>query len=239
MQSVTTLSHTAKKEVSESLNKIRQHPFLCAASNQDLTEEQIARWLMCAGRESRSFPNILRNMIERCSNNKGASHKRIIDILSQNLQDELGNGNIEEAHFKHYLKLLDKLDIPIERFHNYQERAGIRLALDIAYNVSVQENEAIAVGYMLVNESITPVTNAAIQKALTKYRPPSTIAFFNVHVDIDIKHVEALYRAVEELEARQIDDLIYGISVGERGMSALFDEAYGLFEHLPVTSHAN
>ncbi len=239
MQSVTTLSHAAKKEVAESLDKIHQHPFLCQARKQNLREEQIERWLMCAGRESRSFPNILRNMIERCSVDDQPGRRRIVEILAQNLQDELGNGNVEEAHFKHYLKLLDRLEIPRERFHNYQERAGIKLALDIAYNVSVQDHEAVSIGYMLVNESMTPITYAAVQKAVSRYRPPSDIAFFSVHVDIDIKHVEALYRAVEELRFDQLDDLIYGIRVGERGMSALFDEAYGLFEHLQRMAHAN
>jgi pyrroloquinoline quinone (PQQ) biosynthesis protein C len=239
MHSVTTLSHAAKKEVAESLNKIAQHPFLVQASKQNLRENQIERWLMCAGRESRSFPNILRNMIECCSKSEQAGHKRIIAILSQNLQDELGNGNPEEAHFKHYLKLLHKLEIPQEHFNNYQELAGIKLALATAYNVSVQENEAISIGYMLVNESMTPMTYAAIQNALSRYRAPADIAFFSVHVEIDIKHVEALYRAVEELKVEQLEDLIYGIRVGERGMSALFDEAYGLFEHLKGAAHAN
>lgn len=239
MHSVATLVHTAKKEVVESLNEIHQHPFLCEATKQNLTEEQIARWLMCAGRESRSFPSILGNMLERSADDQHPRHKRIVEILGQNLQDELGNGNPEEAHFKHYLKLLDNLKIPREQFYNYQERAGIKLALDIAYNVSVQKNEAIAIGYMLVNESMTPITYAAIQKAVCRYWLPSDIAFFSVHVAIDIKHVEALYLAVEQLEANQTDDIVYGIRLGERGMSALFDESYGLFEHLQRNPNAH
>jgi pyrroloquinoline quinone (PQQ) biosynthesis protein C len=116
----SALRNTAQKAVAESLERIRQHPFILGATAQTLTQAQAERWIKCAGRESRSFPSILKNMVARCSN------ETVREILEENLNDEFGNGNPEEAHFKHYLHLLDNLGIPREMFDGYEERAGIK-----------------------------------------------------------------------------------------------------------------
>ena len=128
-QKNTSLRAVAEEKVNGSLDRIRQHPFIVEANAQRLTREQAERWIMCAGRESRSFPHILENMKARCSNEK------LRKILLSNLNDEYGNGDPEDAHFKHYLHLLDKLNLPREGFYQYKERAGIKLALSLAYNV--------------------------------------------------------------------------------------------------------
>src|SRR5712692_1457517 len=97
------LRNAAEQAVAESLERIRQHPFILEANAQKLSKGQAERWIKCAGRESRSFPSILQNMVARCSN------ETVREILEENLNDEHGNGNPEEAHFKHYLHLLDNL----------------------------------------------------------------------------------------------------------------------------------
>jgi pyrroloquinoline quinone (PQQ) biosynthesis protein C len=222
----TPLRMTVEKAVDNSLKRIRQHPFIVEANAQLLTREQSERWIMCAGRESRSFPHILENMVKRCSNNL------VKEILISNLEDEYGNGDPEHAHFKHYLHLLDKLNIPRERFYQYEERAGIKLALSLAYNISMQPQEALAIGYMLVNEGMTQITYGAVDKALHRYYSGLKTMFFDLHVEVDEKHVEDLYTAVSEMESAQSSALLFGISVGERGMAVLLDEAYGLFDYL-------
>lgn len=218
------LRQTAEKATSESLDRIRLHPFILEANKHNLTQEQALRWIMCAGRESRSFPHIIENMIERCPN------PRVKEILMENLDDEYGNGNPEHAHFNHYLHLLDKLAVSRDRFHNYEEKAGIKLALSLAYNISSQESDAMSLGYMLVNEGMTQITYSAIRNGLHPYYPTLQTPFFALHVEVDEHHVEALYEAVDELKSDQGDDLLFGISVGERGMAVLLDEALGLFD---------
>jgi hypothetical protein len=94
----------------------------------------------------------------------------------------------------------------------------------------MQENEAIAIGYMLVNEGMTPITYGAAYHALGKYYPTMETRFFQLHVEIDAKHVEDLYVAVEELQPTQAENLLFGISIGERGMAVLLDEAYGVYD---------
>ena len=136
----------------------------------------------------------------------------------------------EHAHFMHYLHLLDKLGISREIFYAYNERAGIKLALSLAYNISVLNSEALALGYMLVNESMTSITYAAAKSAITLYYPTLDTEFFDIHVDVDEKHVSELYQAIIELEPSQISQLLYGINIGERGMAVLLDEAYGIFD---------
>lgn len=221
------LSDRANAHVAHSLNRLRQHPFLKLAQNRELSKEQITRWLMCAGRESRIFPNVVRNMMLRCL----ADHEEIRAILAQNLNDELGNGNPEEAHFRHYEKLLESMEISKDQFLNYEEGAGINLALSLATNVSYKQPLPVAIGYLLVNEGMTPVTYAAVGKSLAHQYQYSKIPFLEVHVAIDARHVAALLRAVDQLTDVDMERLEYGIALGERGMSILLDEAYGIFEY--------
>jgi pyrroloquinoline quinone (PQQ) biosynthesis protein C len=180
---------------------------------------------MCAGRESKSFVAILKNLASWCTNPKTR------EILLANLADELGNGKPEDAHYQHYLQLLDALNIPRANFYSYSERAGIRLALSLAYNISLSKREACALGYLLINEAITPITYGAAKSAITYYYPNLKTTFFDLHVTIDDLHVKKLYEAVDELPTSSEDELLFGIDVGERGMAVLIDEAYGIFDH--------
>ena len=212
--------------VNDSLDRIRRHPFIRLAHTKRLKKEQAYRWIFCAGRESRTFPAILENMVARCEDSN------VRAILDDNLQDEHGRGNPDDAHFQHYLHLLDSLGIGRERFMTYRERAGIQLALRLAENISVQSNQNIALGYMFVNEGMTPVTYEAARAILTYYHPALTTTFFDLHISVDEKHVEDLYRALESIPATATDDILFGVSIGERGMAVLLDEALGAFDSM-------
>ena len=235
IQQTLKLSDTAKKLVDESLARIRKHPFITAAIDGKLNRDQIKRWIFCAGRESRIFPSVVKNMLALCS----PADKEIAAILSRNLNDELGNGNPEEAHFQHYLKLLNEMGISYDEFSSYEEKAGIKLALSLALNVSAQEHLATAIGYLLVNEGMTPITYSAVGEALCLNYNFSEIPFLAAHVDIDERHVAGLFRAVDYLNKNQFEFLVYGIALGERGMLVLLDEAWGIFverDHLPMSA---
>src|SRR5258708_6703601 len=98
---------------------------------------------MCAGRESQIFPKVVGNMVARCKQ----EYKVIAQTLTQNLKDELGAGDPHQAHFQHYVQLLAAVGICQEEFEQYKEQAGIKLALQLAYNVSMQEDMAVSIGY--------------------------------------------------------------------------------------------
>ncbi len=205
------------------LERIRLHPFIIAANAQTLTREQATRWIFCAGRESRSFPHILENLVA-CS-----TQPRVRAILQANLDDEYGNGNPDDAHFLHYLHLLDELGVPRSTFYEYPERAGIKLAVALAFNVS-EGNEAVAIGYMTVNEAMTTITHGAAYNALRRYHPAMRARFLGLHVEVDERHVESLYAATADLDRSQLEDVLFGIDLGERGMAVLLDEALGIFD---------
>jgi pyrroloquinoline quinone (PQQ) biosynthesis protein C len=226
IQDTLKLSDTAKKLVDKSLSRIRKHPFIAAAIERKLRREQIKRWIFCAGRESRIFPAVVKNMLAICS----PADQEIVSILSRNLNDELGNGNPEEAHFQHYLRLLTAMGISFDEFTSYEEKAGIKLALNLAFSVSTQDHLATAIGYLLVNEGMTPITYSAVGEALCREYAFTEVPFLAAHVDIDERHVAGLFRGVDHLDERQFDHLSYGIDLGERGMMILLDEAYGVFE---------
>jgi pyrroloquinoline quinone (PQQ) biosynthesis protein C len=182
------------------------------------------RWVKCTGRESRTFPKILENILDYCR------HPVVRAVLQHNLDDEYGNGNPEYAHYNHYLHLLDKLNIPRDTFEEYEEKAGIRLAVDLAISISASGNLPRALGYMIVNEGMTPITYSAVQKGLIKYFPKLKTQFFNMHISVDEQHVEDLYRAIAELPAEDLPEILLGIQLGERGMAVLLDEVIGVFD---------
>jgi pyrroloquinoline quinone (PQQ) biosynthesis protein C len=225
--------------VEASLSSIKTHPFIRDANTGCLDKTQAIRWIMCAGRESRSFPLILEGMIA------SAKNPTVRAALQRNLDDEYGHGRPQDVHFHHYLHLLDALEINRADFDRYAENAGIRLALTMAYNVAAGRNEAVALGYMLVNEGMTQITYSAVQNAPASYYGSLSIPFFEIHVTVDEQHLEELYDVVETLDKNQLADVIFGIQVGERGMAVLLDEAYGMYDFVtetpsfdPVTSIA-
>lgn len=210
--------------VEDSLDRIRQHPFIVNAEAGALSREQAERWIMCAGRESRSFPSILEGMVRRTRSD------RISAVLRANLDDEHGNGDPEQAHFRHYLNLLEHLGIGIVRFDAYLEQAGIRLALDLANAIARSDNEGIAIGYMLVNEGMTAITYGSVHTALRRFHPAMETTFFQLHVEVDDRHIAELYTATAELDKTSMADVLFGVAIGERGMAVLLDEALGIYD---------
>ncbi|MDH6624120.1 pyrroloquinoline quinone (PQQ) biosynthesis protein C [Streptomyces sp. LBL] len=213
-----------RKQVDSALAAVRAHPLATAAAAGTLPLENAHRWVFCAGRESRSFPWILRELLAWSDNDK------VRRILQENLDDELGSGDPRHAHFLHYLHLLDQLGVPRDDFDSYAERAGIGLALSLAFNVAKCRSAGRAIGYMLVNEAMTPVTYTAAREALTAHHPDLHTDFFDLHIEVDDQHVAALYEAVEALPDSEETELRFGIALGQRGMEILLDEAYGVFD---------
>jgi len=221
----TTSVKKIEAAMEESLTRISDHRFIRLAHQRELSRDQVIRWILCAGRESETFPNILVRMLERIK-----TPQLVVDILNENLNDEYGNGNPDEAHFRHYMHLLSEVGLTEADFRGYSERAGIRLALDLAANVSVQPVPEIAIGYMLVNEGMTPITYGAVDIAIHKHFPKLDNKFFQLHVEVDEHHVRELYRAVATLDGSAMDDVLFGVALGERGMAVLLDEALGVFD---------
>lgn len=219
-----TLSNEVRNAVKLALYRTEDHPFVKRAHAGQLTKEEGLRWIKCAGRESRTFPKILEQMLGHCD------HPKIREILHANLDDEYGNGNPEHAHYMHYLHLLDKLGVARENFESYPEKAGIRLAVDLALSISANPNLPRALGYMLVNEGMTPITYSAVRAALLPFFPNLKTTFFDMHISVDEQHVAELYRAVDELPSSTLDDVCFGVMAGERGMAVLLDEVIGLYD---------
>lgn len=216
---------TVKESVNGSLDRIRKHPFIIGGFDSTLSKEQAIRWVFCAGRESRSFPHIIENMIKQTNN------AEIIEILKENLDDEYGNGDPQHAHFLHYLQLLDEIGVSRKDFEGYDEKAGIQLALSLAYNISMQENEGVALGYMLVNEGMTSITYSSMKSAFTSFYPNIKTPFFDIHIEVDEHHVEELFKAAAHLSEKHLKDILFGVSIGERGMAVLLDEALGIYDY--------
>lgn len=217
----------AKKAVEGSLSRIWTHPFIVDALNGKIEWPVVKRWIFCAGRESRIFPSILEGMLSSCDD------AVVKGVLQDNLDDELGHGNPEHAHFMHYRQLLGHLNVDAAEFDAYREGAGVKLALDLAKSIAAAGRLSIALGYMLVNEGMTYITYSAVKGALLKVRPAAKTAFFDLHISVDEEHVTQLYRAVSAISEGEKEkaEILYGVQIGERGMAVLLDEVYGAFDN--------
>ena len=217
------------------LEALRKHPFIRGAMSGQLTRDQSVRWVMCAGRESRSFPTILTKLLQ------WTADPRIREILQENLDDELGNGNHDDAHFVHYLSLLDSLGIDRGRFDDYAESAGIQFALSLAFNLADSQRAAWAIGYMLLNEAMTPVT----------YDGPHATHSQNTsqaYKRTSLTCTSALMPSMSKPSTRPCGFFPTTLQricsldsrLAKRGMEVLLDEAYGVLDfhpgHIDITS---
>ena len=133
----------------------------------------------------------------------------------------------------HYLHLLDSLGIQRSRFDEYEESAGIKFALSLAFNIAEGRNAPEAIGYMLLNEAMTPITYEAARSALSQNFPGLKTDFFDLHIAVDAEHVQALWEAVEVLPDSSAPGLNFGFALAKRGMEVLLDEAYGVLDAHP------
>jgi len=215
------LGHYAK-QIAESVAKIEKHRFVVDGNGQYLTEEQIRRWIYCAGRESRTFPALLKQA------EQVAKNEALRAVLRNNLRDEEGAGDPSEAHFQHYLRLLEQLGIKRSTFENYVPGQGLNNALRTADKIK-SSSDATILGYLLVNEALTPVIYRAVEHAIRKYTPDVSqrTQFFQLHIDGDKEHVHQLSIAGDQLRADKRSEVEAGIKQATKGMLDLLTEAWG------------
>jgi hypothetical protein len=96
--------------------------------------------------------------------------------------------------------------------------------------------EGISLGYMLVNEAMTPVVYLAVECALKHHNALPVTKFFQVHIQGDIEHVQILYNVVQSVPSDAYQYVIDGVLLGERAMALLLDEAQGIFSPATATS---
>ena len=214
--------------------RVSTHPFLLRAAAGQLSADEIRRWICLAGRESRLFPRILEEMLRQLDTPEarailGESWAIVHQVLAENLDDENGNGDPEEAHFHHYLQLLPDAGLTLTDFESYIERGGIAYALALAAAVSSQSDIALALAYMWLNELLTGPIYGAMNRARHRWFPDMKEKFFVVHVEVDIEHTQALEKAIAALPSKLLPSLRYGLELAEAGMSALLWEAGGLY----------
>jgi pyrroloquinoline quinone (PQQ) biosynthesis protein C len=223
--STSDLRRAVAKTIAHSSHQIAHHPLLLRANAQRLTQEQIERWLNCIGREIQWLPTILDNMVGSCSN------ESLKDFVIKKLNNEYGGGEPNRTRLKLYLDLLDQIGVPHDSFYSYEERVGVQIALRLAYNVSIQEKEAVTLGYLLANEYVAEITQSAIQNALQYRYPTLQHPFFRV---TNKAHIETLHAALDALNPSQEKDCAFGICIQWRGISALLDEANSFFDKCNV-----
>lgn len=132
-----------------------------------------------------------------------------------------------------HAQLLRDIGLSEDEMSDYDEQAGIRFSVELAYNVSVLPDPAVAVGYVFVNEAVTPIVHGAMELALRHCYPGLTTDFFKIDVEAGAARIEHLSEAVGRLDDAEQDSVLFGVNLGERGAAALLDEALGLFAGWP------
>lgn len=210
--------------IDDALDRITRHPLLVQLQAGRAGFPRVARWVYCAGRESRAFPGMLEGMLT------WSTDPVLTHVLRANLDDELGNGNPSEAHFQHYQHLLPELGLSVDQFNAYVEGPGITTALRAADYVATCRNEPLALGYMLINEAMTPAIYGAVESGLLSDGIQVRSTFFRLHVASDEQHVAMLLQACAGPFSRDAESVRDGLLLGERCMAVLLDEANGVFD---------
>jgi pyrroloquinoline quinone (PQQ) biosynthesis protein C len=219
-----------KQHVDEAVATVINHPLVTQGRTGQLEWGKIKNWIFCAGRESKQFPEVVQAAIDNATNEDFSA------ALRRNLNDELGKGDPNEAHFQHYLQLLRTLNISRSEFDGYPEGDGLKRALEIAAEVINARDEALMLGYLLVNEELTGPIYGAIEQSLTRRRPEVHTKFFQIHVEGERDHVRALLVAGDQLQANRSERVLEGIRQGAEDMRSLLNEAYyGASYRNPVT----
>lgn len=248
---------TSEDHAAAASELIEVTPFMQA----DLTKDQTERWAFCAGRESRGFPSILGYLITKETN------PEVLEIYKDNIQDEFGfqrneQGllvpNQEKAHFQHYLRLLGKLGIDEQAFHDYKEGPEIRFALDLGMAVATQshrvatpedlrEAQLHGLAYMGGNEDFTGKVYAQAATGFGHFAPEGSTAeevekfveeasagFVDEHSTVDEHHVAELHRAIRATRPETVTDkrnLRTGFALSVIGMQAVLNEAHDSYQN--------
>jgi pyrroloquinoline quinone (PQQ) biosynthesis protein C len=207
-----------EEAVNASTNRLRNHRFVRAAADAELSREQLIRWILCAGKESRAFPDVLRGALRSA---KGSAHV----VLKKNLDDELGNGDPNEAHFQHYLRLLDEIGVLRSVYELYEPGRDLRAALELAAKVANGTSVARLYGYLVLNESATGPIYHAMEIAAAQLFPNLQSRFFSLHVSGDEVHVRDLLTVATEFTVEHGDEVLDGIELGEHGLCLVLNES--------------
>jgi pyrroloquinoline quinone (PQQ) biosynthesis protein C len=222
----TELLASIRTENEAALARLRSHPFIRIAHAKALTRDKAHRMLEAMSCDSRAFLVQLRAGVNRLRDLP--QYEALLPIMKRNLDDEEGNDNPEEAHWRHYVHLALQLGYTEEALLGYEGNIGVKYAVQLAHSVPFREVPCW-VGYMLLNEGATPVTYGAEEVALRVYYPELKTKFFTMHVEVDEHHVAELYEAVRLLPDSAYYEVLQDIAMGELGMVAILDEAFGLF----------
>jgi hypothetical protein len=139
-------------------------------------------------------------------------------------------GRDDPSHADDHRRLLEDIGLPGAEFDGYHERAGVRFSLDLARGMALVPDAPVALGYTLVGAVMGPVVHGAVDLAIHHLYPDLVTDFFRLDVDAEAERVDRLFEAIGLLADDDHDDVVFGVSAGERGMAAVLDEALGLLD---------
>lgn len=166
----------------ENMNSHRlwDHPFF-EIIRENPSKETLKAWAVQAGRIDQAFVTILQRMLSNSSIEQSRP-------LSENLDDELGNGNPEREHFALFINALNALGISGEEYESSPPTAPTRIICDILILASSAGNPLMSLGMMANEELICPREFPPFYRALQRFAPNSALEYFPVHIDADVEH---------------------------------------------------
>lgn len=205
-------------DISRYTQALCDHVLVASARDGTLELQRFVSWVLCAGKESRIFPVVLRAAASRAS---GA----LRGVLRRNLQDELGDGTRGGSHFDHYLQLLDDIGVSREAFDRMPVGNDLATALSLAIELARDADLPRLYGYLLMNEVATAPVYGALESAALRIFPELSSSFFRLHVDGDAAHVADLLSVASTFSGSRETLVGEGIQLGARGIQLVLDAA--------------
>ncbi len=188
---------------------LNNHPFLQRLQREQVNPQYI--WLLLANLGTAIIPHVTRrlaNIISRIDDD------RIRCILAKQLNEELGNGNIDGIHKQLFEQMMTEIEPwRVESFSKDILKLGNKMS-DHLEKILLDPNPYIGVGAAIVMEIYAEQFYLCLGKELRRTTIDiSRIPWATLHEELDVVHAEESF-----ILARFVDDSEEGVIAARQGM---------------------
>jgi pyrroloquinoline-quinone synthase len=193
-----------------------EHPFYKAWANGDLTKEHLAIYAEQYWHHIEAFPTYLETLCARLP--EGAARTAV----EENLADE-----VDGHHDDLWLDFAKAVGVTTEALETSRPTTVTSTAINGFKTACGTASPAFALGALYAYESHTPATAVTKSEGLRdRYGVEKAgRAYFDVHAEVDHKHSEDLFAAIEDVtrDPDAFEEALAGAEAGARSTWLLLD----------------
>ncbi|MDO8494733.1 MAG: iron-containing redox enzyme family protein [Deltaproteobacteria bacterium] len=166
------------------IKKIESSDFLIRCAKKKITKKEIMNWMLQDYLISQNFVRMISRIIVRCE------HMPLFATLTENLFEELGEGNLSKAHYYLKYELLKSCGVSDFDVQKNKPSIATEYHLHEGFRVCTDLSLATAIGFLWGNEELVPYEYERLKTGTLCHFPNANTAFFEVNIDSDEQHAE-------------------------------------------------